>query len=295
MSPVGRLLNWQGEPSGSGTPAHTTRKIHDNPPVYEFAAPVGGTYPPSYDPSYWNEGRKWTFDIRAQLNVIKEHLFLYAGLMLRDQPGLLAGVFVLLLAGGMATRRALVRSWPLFALFFAATGLYALVHVETRFVGAYVTVFWMAILAGVSIPTPENRKMAEYVALAVVVTILLSVADGTVRDIRTGGPYSAKDQVQVAEDLGNMGLRAGDYVAILGDGNWAYWARLDKLKIVSTVTSQDTATFWQEPLEKKREVYRLLTGTGAKAVVSTQVPLADRPDGWMRIGATEYYSRWLSP
>ncbi len=42
---------WQGGPEGYGTPLHPVRKLWDAPPAYEFASPVGGTYPPWTDPS----------------------------------------------------------------------------------------------------------------------------------------------------------------------------------------------------------------------------------------------------
>jgi hypothetical protein len=294
VNPGGRLLNWQGERPGSGVPVHATRKIHDNPPVYEFATPIGGTYPPAYDPSYWDEGRKSIFDLRRQLRVIKEHLLLYAELLLRNQSGLLAGVLAFVLAGGASSRKAISGNWPLFLMFLAAAGLYALVHVEPRFIGAYVTIFWMAILCGIRLSGAETRRMAEYVALAIVVTILLSVADGTMRAIRAGGPYSARDQIVVADEIEKMGLHAGDHIAILGDGNWAYWARLGKLKIVSTVVSINTPAFWAETPAEREDVYRLLAGTGARAVVSAQVPPSNARDGWERIGTTDLYLRWLS-
>ena len=296
VSPGGRLLNWQGEPPGSGIPVHTTRKIHENPAVYEFATPVGGTYPPSYDPSYWNEGRRWTFDARTQLKVIEDHVLLYAELFLRSQSGLLAGVLALVLIGGIATRKSLVGKWPIFALCLAPMVLYMMVHVEVRYVGAYIAVFWMAILFSIHlINSDAQRRMADALALAMIVTILLSVTDGTVRAVRSGGPYSAREQITIADGLEKMGLRAGDQVAIFGDGNWAYWARLGKLKIVSTISSRDTSAFWIEGPEQKEEIYKLLAATGAKAVVSAQVPQPDAGNGWQRMGATECYVRWLSP
>lgn len=49
-------VHWQGEPTGTGTPAHPTRKVFSDPAIFEFAEPVAGTYPPWYDPSYWYEG-----------------------------------------------------------------------------------------------------------------------------------------------------------------------------------------------------------------------------------------------
>jgi 4-amino-4-deoxy-L-arabinose transferase-like glycosyltransferase len=314
VSPGGRNLNWQGEPPGSGVPLHTTRQIHTNPPVYEFATPVGGTYPPSYDPSYWGEGRKVTIDVRAQLRVIKEHLLLYAGLLLRDQPGLLAVALALALAGGVATRKGILANWPLFLMAFAGCGLYMLVHVETRFVAAYVSIFWLAILAGIrfdissyatvntgsekagpNAKDPDRRgELVEYLALAVVATILLSVADGTVRAVQAGGPYSAQDEIAVADRLNQDGLRPGDRVAVVGNGNWFYWARLGRFKIVSAIVGPDEPAFWEETSEQKEEIYRLFAGTGAKVVVTAGPLSAEGGSGWRRIGNTAYYLHALS-
>jgi 4-amino-4-deoxy-L-arabinose transferase-like glycosyltransferase len=314
VSPGGRNLNWQGEPPGSGVPVHTTRQIHSNPPVFEFATPVGGTYPPSFDPSYWDEGRKVTIDVRAQVRVIKEHLLLYAGLLLRDQPGLLAVALALTLTGGVATRKGILTYWPLFLMGVAACGLYILVHVETRFVAAYVSIFWLAILAGVYFDTSgydsvsahsdsarsghagsDNRSnLVNYLALATVVTILLSVADGTVRAVREGGPYSAQGQIAVADILTEGGMRPGDRVAVVGDGNWFYWPRLGRFKIVSAIIAVDAPTFWDETPAQKEDVYRLFASTGAKALVTAGPLSAEAGSGWRRIGTTPYYLHSLS-
>ncbi|MGB7603709.1 MAG: hypothetical protein WBM24_25650, partial [Candidatus Sulfotelmatobacter sp.] len=66
VNPGAPQVHWQGQPVGSGTPKHTTRQVLEDPPVYEFAEPVAGTYPPWYDPSYWNEGVRPSFRLRAQ-------------------------------------------------------------------------------------------------------------------------------------------------------------------------------------------------------------------------------------
>jgi hypothetical protein len=295
VSPGGRLLNWQGEPPGSGVPVHTTRQIFSNPPVYEFAEPVGGTYPPSFDPSYWDEGRKWTFNARTQLSILKEHGLSYAELLLRSQAGLLAGALTLILAGGIATRKGILANWSLFGMCVAAMGLYALVHVETRFVGAYVSIFWMTILFGARLPNSDGqRKMAEYMALAVVATILLSVGDSTLRAVRAGNPYSAVEQIVVADNLEKFGLHAGERVAVLGDGNWSYWARSGKLKFVASVMAGDVPAFWATTRDRREEIYRLLARAAARAVVTTGPIHPDAGEGWQQIGATEYYVRWLS-
>jgi hypothetical protein len=294
VAPGGRLLNWQGQPPGSGVPIHTTRRIFENPPVYEFSSPVGGTYPPSYDPSYWNEGRKWKFDARAQAMVILAGLFFYADLMFRNQSGLAAGTLALILAGGVATRNAILKNWPLLAMSFAAMGLYLLVLVEPRYVAAYVGVLWLAMAFGVRLTT-EQRKMAEYLVLGIVVTIFVSIAYSTGHALKSGDPgiplYSAANQITVADELEKMGVKPGDRIAVVGDGNWAYWARAGKLKIVSTIMSPDVPAFWSAGPDQREHIYHLFGSTGAKAVVSASFPAAG--EHWQKIGNSDFYVRML--
>ena len=45
VSPSSPNVHWQGEPPGSGTPRHPTRKLLEDPAVFEFGDPVRGTYP----------------------------------------------------------------------------------------------------------------------------------------------------------------------------------------------------------------------------------------------------------
>jgi len=39
---------WQGE-KGSGVPTHPVRQLLAHPHIFEFASPIGGTYPPAFD------------------------------------------------------------------------------------------------------------------------------------------------------------------------------------------------------------------------------------------------------
>jgi hypothetical protein len=308
VSPGGGVINWQGDPPASGVPLHATRELlngvplratrqllHD-PPVYEFATPIGGTYPPSFDPAYWNAGRTWTFNLRLQLKAIKSHLLTYAGLFLRSQPALLAAALTLILIGGVATRKAVLAYWPLFMMGFAAMGLYMLVHVEARFVAAYICIFWVALLFGVRLPRSGGQlKMAEYLIAAVTLTLVLTVADGTVRAIQARGPYSARNHIEVSDGLKQLGIQPGDKVAVLGDGNWSYWARLGRLKIVATIMGPDTQSFWAASPQQKAKVFQIFAESGARAVVTgDRPPLVTLDTGWQPIGTTGYYVRWVS-
>jgi hypothetical protein len=146
--------NWQGEPQFGITPAHPTRKLPTQPPVYEFAEPIGGTFPPWYDPSYWEEGRVPRFNLFAQVRMLTVHALSYADLLLVRQNCLLAALLALLMLSRGKALEIFRERWPLLLMCGAALGLYMLVHVETRFVGGYVAVLWLALFSSARVPAP---------------------------------------------------------------------------------------------------------------------------------------------
>jgi hypothetical protein len=292
--------HWQGDPPEGGVPKHTTRQVLDNPPVFEFATPVGGTYPPWYDPSYWNEGAHGTFRLRAQIRVLVQAGRNYWK-MFADQMGLLAGIAIFILWGGGPTRRAVLANWPLIAAALLNLGLYSVVLVRSRYVGGFVAVLLMAILTGIRLPK-NTEKSAETatrsITLGVFATIVLSVAANlaeTAYVTNTVYDYPLhKDEMRAAEGLQDMGLRAGDPVAEIGDGTSAYWARLARLKIVAEVFSPEAGRgkFWSEPWERRKIAYECLRRAGAKAVVVWAPPEGVDP-GWKQVANTNYYIYWL--
>jgi 4-amino-4-deoxy-L-arabinose transferase-like glycosyltransferase len=86
--------HWQGRPPGTGTPLHPTREISTVPPLYEFAEPIPGSYPPWYDPSYWYDGIHPHFDLRGQLWVLFRALNMYFKMI--SKSGALYAVFIAL-------------------------------------------------------------------------------------------------------------------------------------------------------------------------------------------------------
>ena len=295
VSPGAGLRNWQGEPPGSGVPLHTTRLILQHPRVFEFATPVGGTYPPTYDSAYWNAGMRWTLNLRAQASTVARHAPMYAELLLHSQSGLVAGVLALLAVGRKPALVAILRSWPLLAMCFAAFGIYALVHAETRFLCAYLAVFWIVILAGIRL----SREMAadslvSALLWAVAITLQISVLSSTAHAWRDEDACAVLPHVEVAEELDRIGVHATSKVAVLGDGDWAYWARLGHLRIVAEIVSPDLPAFWAAAAQQKAAIYGLFAKAGAVAVVTAPpVPLVTLDESWVRIGNTPYYIRWL--
>ncbi len=299
VSPGVPQVHWQGEPAGSGTPHHTTRQLLEHPPVFEFAEPVSGTYPPWYDPSYWNEGAQAHLRLRAQLRVLLQSVRTYAKLATR-QLGLFAGMTIFILAGGKQTRRAIAANWPLIAAAGLGLGMYMLVLVRTRYVAASIVLLLIAILSGIRLPkNAQANLLAKRVGIGVMATILFSVAASvgetaytafTVRDYPR-----QKEQLEAAEGLRDMGLRSGERVAVVGDGMTAFWARLGRFKIVSEVYSPENGNrqFWAASRERKGLAYECLSSSGARVVVVWSPPVNDMDPGWKQIARTNYYAHFL--
>jgi len=180
VSPGGVTRNWQGDAKLGIVAAHPTHKIFSDPPAYEFAEPIAGTFPPWFDPTYWQEGRVPLFNLRVQFSVIAGHLLAYAELLLHEENCLLVAFLALAFASGGKLLSGLVELWPLLALSAAALALYMLVHVENRFIGGYVVLIWLALFTAAHLPANLTR-FAGYLAVAVSIALLVTVADNTAR------------------------------------------------------------------------------------------------------------------
>jgi hypothetical protein len=93
-------IHWQGEVTGNGEPVHPTRQIAEVPAAFEFAEPVGGTYPVWYDPSYWYEGVEVRFDPMQQLSAFTRTGRVYTEYILMRQGPAIAALLLLLFAMG---------------------------------------------------------------------------------------------------------------------------------------------------------------------------------------------------
>jgi hypothetical protein len=299
VSPGVQQKNWQGEPPEGGVPKHTTRQILDRPPVFEFAQPTGGTYPPWFDPSYWDEGAHPTFRLKAQVRVLVQSGRDYLKMLL-PQLGLLAGIGIFMLWGRGATRKAVLSNWPLIVAACLIIGLYSVVLVRSRYVaGAFVFLF-MAVLAGIRLPkNTQTSIISNYVAIATTATILFSVlaflAEAAYLANTVYDYPMPNDEINAAAALQNMGLHAGDPVANIGDGVIQYWARLGKFRIVAEVFSPGAGKleFWSESWDRRKMAYDALARTGAKVVVVWSPPIGVDP-GWQKVGNTHYYVRFLT-
>ena len=299
---VTRFVHWQGEPSGSGRPRHPTRRLFDMPEIYEFGSPIGGTYPAWYDPSYWYEGVVLHFDLGEQIRALVANARVYFNVFYHFQSGLIVGFLILCFMGG---RRWLCvkdiwENWSLLIPAISALGMYSLVHVELRYIGAFVVLLWMGVFSGLRLPdSRESRRLTACVSIALLLVMMIPISTSTAekayaaaRDLMR--KQDAHAQWQAADGLNRMGVQPGDSVAFMGDPFDPYWARLARVRIVAEIPEGEVDDFWAADQMVKSQVIKTFAGAGAKAIVTTNVPDSASTSGWERIGNTDYYAYILS-
>jgi hypothetical protein len=294
VSPGGRAINWQGDPIASGVPKHPTRRLADLA-IYEFNGPVPGTYPPSYDPSYWNEGRRATFSLRSQLRTILRHIPHVFELFFIAEPGLTAGFLFLWFWNSRGFLAGLTRRWELLTISGVIVGLYMLVHFEARFVGAFLVLVWLSVFLSLCLPANKDSQLiAGLSILALVVAMLLSLVSNTAKKLVNGCPESARSQLEMADQLA---IPTDTRIAVVGNGNFSYWAYFARLRIVADIMSSDAPDFWRRSEQERQVFYATFRKTGARWLIGQPPPgLANLLDArWQRVGTTTYYRYSLDP
>jgi hypothetical protein len=291
----------------AGRPVNPPRLIHEDPRVFEFAEPVGGTYPMAYDPGYWTRGLEPTVTVSGQLRALATSAMAYFDLFVRRQGGFVALVLLLF----WMRRREEQRPEPsgetailLWAL--AAFGMYALVHVLPRYVAPFVVLFWAGALARLAFPAGAmGARLATLGGVLLTVFVWINLAalhlDGVSRvtgftpvaeaSTERGAEAVAEprpDHVAIAADLERLGLREGERIGFIGYSYNQYWARLARLRIVAEIHLHETQRFWTATPERQAEVLAAFARAGAVAVVSAPVPQQARPPGWQSLGDSQY-------
>jgi hypothetical protein len=295
------MLHWHGGPPGSGVPVHPDRQIYSHPDTYEFASPISGTYPPSYDYAYWSQGMIVRPKAKTHLRRLTRSLHEYLTFFNEELSGVISVVVLLWLIGvrGSSALRSVAQHWRLLIPASYGFGLYAQVWIDWRYLGAYLTLFWIALLCALRIPDFDRRhQVTGAAAVAIMVVLGCQIGDFTYTKIRQRD--AMLEHLQVASSLRGLGVGPGSAVASIGDANQAFWARLGRLRIVAEITLDvwdpvlrkpeisDVEIFWSANAEEKAAVMRKLAETGAKAAVARDVPPGPPGSGWQRIVGTPY-------
>jgi hypothetical protein len=272
--------HWQGGPSGFGTPLHPTRQLYHDPPLYEFAEPIGGTFPPWTDVSYWFEGIRVPFTPAKAWFVISRNLAFYWNSFL---AALLGGFVLFVCAGGRPGQSmlALAQYWRILLPVAAGLGVYLVptdfaanempLQPSMRYIAPFVLVLYAVGFGAVRF---SSSVLSRRLVLGLAVVGLIVAAGRLGWHIAPQVRSSLRDKPrnvhwQTVQALSRQGIRPGDRVAVIGaEYEHEFWARLARVKIIAQIP--DGAAFAAKDAAVRASILQLVEGTGASAVVWRQ-------------------------
>jgi hypothetical protein len=280
-----------------GIPRHPYPVLVDHPTIYQYSGSVGGTYPVWYDPAYWYEGVHLRWDIVKLVKAVRYNLGIYFEIYWA-QMAFLLGLVVLYFKSVKGARRmeGLRESYPLVIPAAANLAMFGLVLVQTRYVGAFVTLLWLGLFSGIRIPSGQKaERWARTVVLFMLVCALVPLARYAAATARRGlkeewlfgNPPEGPVYWQVGEALKQAGLREGDWIATFCDSYTGYWARLARVRIMAE--SKDPDQFWRASPDAQAKAMEAMRAMGIKAVVAKREPSWPPAPGWQPVGHTDYF------
>ena len=292
-----RFVHWQGEPAGTGAPLHASRKIFSDPDVFVFSSPVPGSYPSWYDPSYWYDGVRPHFSVKAQAWALYRAANMH--LKIFSKSGALWVVLVAILV----VRRKLLGwgrsssgAWLVFLPSLAALAMYSLVHIEFRYFAPFPLMLVMWLLSRMKIATGAGPLLVRRFHFVILLAPTLAIAWGGGRDLYDVVRNKPYEPWVVAQQLHEMGISSGTDVGYIGTGLDAYWAHLAGVRIIVEIPDEQQSRFIGSDAPRRQQVLALLSSVGAKAIVTKNAAAANSVDGWRPIPGTHHFiwqQQWL--
>jgi len=263
----------------------------ENPTVLEFATPIAGTYPLWHSPGYWYAGAKTVFNPHLQILAIKTsiHEFLEIPLRSIGSDGFIGGAILLFVIGmGKSKRTRSTRTpfwlvaWPL-----VACGMYSLVWAHWRYVAAFLLLLCLGMFRALLFRV-ERRVAVAVCAIALLIAmtpLALLAAKSLVTTVKQFRHPVEEDYVVAAHNLQHLGLQPGDKLAFVGAAGHPYYARYDRLQVVSLI--QDPDEFWRLNPADAKLVEDRLGAIDVKALLAFDRPAGFQQSGWTDVGAIE--------
>jgi hypothetical protein len=279
---------------------HPPRVVSERPEVFEFAQPVGGTYPPWHDPSYWYDGLEVRLRPALFFAVVAANAWFYAATF-----AIWLGVGWIVLVGfgdARAAARRASRAWLIIVPALAGLGIYLIgsdlravtipTQPSTRFVAAFVVLLVAGLASTVRMSSAQRLTRFVVAATGLMSASLVWNVAKQVAMANSEPARIARDQPAVADTLRALGIRPGDRIAISGYYLFPYfhWARLSRVSIAAEIFQGDF--FWEQRPERRAEILGALHRLGARAIVQRPEISAPAESGWIPIGRG-YYLRWL--
>ena len=171
-----------------------------------------------YDASYWADGALPRLFLTRELSVVRRWVNFYLDLLFTSQAALLVGFVVLCFMAGPSTwLQQISAQWPIWLMGLAGLGMYALVHVELRYIAVFFTLIWVGLFSGLAMPPGNDGRRL----------VLLVVARGGHCDGCPGmrvncRPFDPRCQRAAPQSVAGGGgpAKSGDYAGRPSGADW---------------------------------------------------------------------------
>lgn len=254
--------------------------VFGSPRVFEVFRLDGVTYAPWYDAGRFDRRSRPAFHLRRQILQLAVNLKFLKEQVLEAEAALLVPLLLLVWNSPKTWWRRLAGAGFCVLPALGVVGMYLLVHLVMRFVLGFFLVLWGTALVSCAV-TPDFQVWGRR---ALVVGLLLFAAaevPGVLHFAVSRPAETADRDVAIAEALPGYGLRPGDAVASLGDGQEAYWAHWDGLAVVAETWKADSGAFWTGSPAQVAGALGAMADAGAKAAVWRRDSDRPCPAGWI--------------
>ena len=251
------------------------------PRVFRIPRLEGVTYAPWYDAARFDKRSRATLNLHGELRQLYIHLHaLQEGIPTRS--ALLVPMIILICGAPRAFLRRLTAAWFCATPIVIVIGMYLLVHLVDRFMIGFSLVLWGLAYSCISVPS-NSRLLARRALLSGVAVFGACALPGLLHNLASPAQDLIERDVLVAEAMPNCGVRPGDSVGLIGDGQVAYWAHWAQVSVVAEITSIDSASFWSSSLELQQAALRSMAESGAKAVIWRRDSQRPCPPEWIQL------------
>jgi hypothetical protein len=274
-----------------GSFTNPPEKIFSSPRAYAFALPCSCTHPLRFDPSVWIDGVYPRFILSRQIHVVLANIWHNPEVLL----ALATATGVLLMVGYFLRRRRDIstfrNSWPICFIGIAGCLMYALVHVEPRYVAPFLVLFWCGMIFSLRVPKSLTATVVTATTLVVIASLLLPMSWAIYRMYKEGQGKVNTNALAAAE-LERLGVRPGDHVAriqglYMGD---AGVLRIARVTLDAEVDNEDTDVFWSSTVTTQHDLLQTFARRGVTAVIAASPKLnASNQSEWTRLGSTQYW------
>jgi hypothetical protein len=286
--------------ASQGVALNRPEELHEDPKVLLYQYPWPCTDAAMFDSAHWRLGLEPSISAGTQAKAVIKNLGEFG-----SSSAWLFAVVLLFLGAHWRAGSLKAPTWkppPLWLILcvpgVCGIGLFALVHLEMRYVAPFVflLVSGLVLFPRYGAMNHDRKALVSWAARLMVVTLLAMLVHGAADQTRRALESSARvasfedafqEYASVKRFLSQRGVTEGLQVGVVGSPP-TYWARMARLRIVARVP--DTADFLKvEPATRSRAVGSLAR-CGVKALVGRGSAFAELAgEGWQLVPGTREY------